>query len=213
MYDKNDKILRIAVMGGTFDPIHYGHLVTAEAVKCKYNIDEVLFIPSGNPPHKDNSKILNQEDRYKMSLLATNSNRNFYVSRIEIDRVGVSYTIDTINELHEMHGENVRIYFITGADEFQKILTTWKDSEKLFEKCTFIAATRPGYNKNELKQSMNRIKEIYQTKFHFIDVPALAISSTDIRNRVKEGQPIKYLVPENVENYIYKNKIYVQERY
>ena len=205
----NDKITSIAIMGGTFDPIHYGHLVTAEAVKCKYNIDKILFIPSGKPPHKDNNKILNQEDRYMMSSLATNSNENFYVSRMEIDRVGVSYTIDTINELYEIYGNNAKIYFITGADAFNEIVTTWKNAEQLFEKCTFIAATRPEYNKDELLESMNKIKKMYQANFHFIEVPALSISSTDIRNRVKNGKPIKYLVPETVENYIYKCNIYI----
>lgn len=206
---KNEKVNRIAIMGGTFNPIHYGHLVMAEAVRCHYNIDNILFIPSGHPPHKDNNEVLDKEHRFLMSVLATDSNPNFFVSRIELDREGVTYTIDTINQLVEIYGKDTKIYFIAGADVFNEILTTWKDPAQLFQKCTFIAATRPEYNKDELLESMNKIKKKYKANFHFIEVPALSISSTDIRNRVKEGKSIKYLVPETVENYIYKCHIYV----
>lgn len=209
MYHKK-KIKRIAIMGGTFDPIHYGHLVTAEAVRHKYKIDRVLFVPTGHPPHKKNRDVSSPEHRYMMTMLATETNPYFYVSRIEIDREGTTYTIDTIKELKEMYDPDTKIYFITGADAFYEILT-WKNSKELLQICSFIAATRPEYHKEELINNIEVIKNNYQSKFHFIEVPALAISSSDIRNRVRDGRPIKYLLPETVENYINKYDIYKDE--
>lgn len=194
-------------MGGTFDPIHYGHLVTAEAVRHKYNIDEVLFVPSGHPPHKKNRHITDEEHRFLMCMLATQTNPQFFVSRIEIDRKGLSYTIDTINELRSQYGEDTEFYFITGADAFLEIFT-WKRAEELLDICNFIAATRPEYPREELMQSVIEIDDRYGAKFNFIEVPALAISSSDIRNRVSNNMPIKYLLPETVENYIDKYNLY-----
>ncbi|NLJ89090.1 MAG: nicotinate-nucleotide adenylyltransferase [Epulopiscium sp.] len=198
----------IAIMGGTFDPIHYGHLVTAEAVRHKYNINQVIFMPTGHPPHKNNKEVSHSEHRYLMSVLATAANPYFNVSRMEIDRKGTTYTIDTIKGLKEVYGEKTELYFITGADALHYIFT-WKDAEELLRLCTFVAVTRPGYNKEKLVKEIEIIKKNYESKIHFLEVPALSISSTDIRNRVREGRPIKYLVPESVENYIYKFKLYI----
>ncbi|NLM13269.1 MAG: nicotinate-nucleotide adenylyltransferase [Epulopiscium sp.] len=197
----------LAIMGGTFDPIHYGHLVTAEAVRHEFNIDQVLFMPTGQPPHKSRENITHSEHRYLMTVLATATNPSFNVSRLEIDRKGITYTIDTIKDLIKIYGTDIELYFITGADALSHILT-WKDSEDLLKMCTFIAVTRPEYHKEELIERIELIRNDYQSKIHFLEVPALSISSTNIRDRIKKGMPIKYLLPESVENYIYKFKLY-----
>ncbi len=193
-------------MGGTFNPIHYGHLVTAEEARYQFNLNKVIFIPSGHPPHKEDKEILEPEHRYLLTVIATASNSDFEVSRIEIERAGPSYAIDTVAEVKEMYGSDCKIFFITGADAIYEILT-WKDTDKLANMCSFIAATRPGYCLERFKnEEIQKIKP--QPDIHFLEVPALAISSTDIRNRLKQGQPINYLVPEGVANFIYKNNFY-----
>ncbi|MBC8543189.1 nicotinate-nucleotide adenylyltransferase [Bianquea renquensis] len=201
------KPLKIAVMGGTFDPIHYGHLVTAEAVRHQYDIGQVLFVPTGHPPHKKQSEVTHPEDRYLMTMLATETNPAFYVSRIEIERTGFTYTVDTIEELKGIYPANTEIFFITGADAFHEILT-WKNAEHLLSSCTFVAATRPGYHRKELSERVEKLGKDFGDHLHFLEVPALSISSSDIRQRVREDRPIKYLLPESVENYIYKHALY-----
>ncbi len=200
-------VTRLAIMGGTFDPIHLGHLVTAEAVRDEFNIDEVLFIPTGRPPHKSNVNMTTGKHRYLMTVLATAENPYFKVSRMEIDRTGATYTVDTIQEVRKRYGKETQIYFITGADAMLQILS-WKDSDKLLTLCEFVAVTRPGYNKEDLIKQVEGIREKYNTKIHFLEVPALAISSSDIRRRLNELKPIKYLVPLEVENYIKKHDLY-----
>ena len=199
--------MKIAIMGGTFDPIHMGHLVTAEAVRHEFKIDEVLFVPTGNPPHKAGMGITPAEQRYLMTVLATAANAHFNVSRIEIDRKGTTYTIDTIKELRTLYGPDTQLYFITGADAVHEILT-WKNSEELLQMCTFVAVTRPGYKKQQLITHIDELRSQYHSSIKFLEVPALAISSSDIRARVKNEAPIKYLVTSAVENYIYKHKLY-----
>lgn len=200
-------ISKLAIMGGTFDPIHIGHLVTAEEVRYEFGIDEVLFVPTGHPPHKSNINMTTSEHRYLMTVLATAANPSFKVSRLEIDREGVTYTIDTIKEIKAIYGEHIRLYFITGADAVQQILT-WKESEELLQICDFVAVTRPGYNKEELIKQIEELKRNYESNIHFLEVPALAISSSSIRSRISNIKPIKYLVPEEVENYIKKYNLY-----
>lgn len=200
---------KIAIMGGTFDPIHMGHLVTAEAVRHEFDIDEVIFVPTGTPPHKSSVSITSSEHRYLMTVLATAGNPQFNVSRIEIDRIGTTYTVDTIKELSKLYGLNVKLYFITGADAIHEILT-WKNSDELLKLCTFVAVTRPGYKKAELAEQVERLRAEYKSSIHFLEVPALAISSSDIRERVQKCSPIKYLVTTPVENYINKHKLYAQ---
>ena len=197
----------IAIMGGTFDPIHYGHLVTAQAVKEKFGVEKVLFIPTGNPPHKVDREVSSSEKRYFMTVLATITNPSFEVSRIEIDREGYTYTIDTIRELKNTLSDDTKIYFITGADAIHKILT-WKEPEKLLKMCEFVAVTRPGYNKDKLFEHIKNIEKTLKGKIHFLEVPHLDISSSDLRNRVQENKSIKYMLPEEVENYIYKFGLY-----
>ncbi len=191
---------KIGIMGGTFDPIHYGHLVTAEEVRVKFGLTDVIFVPSGNPPHKIGRKITCVEHRYLMTVLATVTNLFFSVSRVEIDRKGPSYAIDTITQLKSMAGDETELYFITGADAFLQ-MDKWYKAEELVKMCNFVAATRPGYPIERLDNRFSKYIEI-------VEVPALSISSTDIRKRVKEGRSIKYLLPEAVEDYIFKNGLY-----
>lgn len=198
---------RIAIMGGTFDPIHYGHLVTAEAVRQEMNVERVLFIPTGYPPHKEGKKVTNDEHRYLMTVLATVNNAFFDVSRIEIDRPGITYTIDTIKELRKICRKDAEIFFITGADAVNQILT-WKNPEELLSLCSFVAVTRPEYNKDKFIKNIAVIENKFKSNVHILEVPALAISSTDIRNRVIANKTIKYLLPEEVEKYIFKFGLY-----
>lgn len=204
---KTKKRGRVGVMGGTFNPIHYGHLVTAEEALSQFNLDKVIFMPAGQPPHKANKEILPPEERYLLTVIATASNPDFVVSRLEIERKGPSYTIDTLLELHDQHMPGTELFFITGADAVWEILT-WKEAERLVELTEFIAATRPGYSLEKFKKLHvlpdDKDMERGKPKVSIMEIPALAISSTDIRRRVRENRPIRYLVPEGVANYIYK---------
>ena len=205
------RVKRIGVMGGTFDPIHNGHLVTAEEAWKQFQLDQVLFVPSGHPPHKTDRDSLDPEDRYLMSVIATATNPHFKVSRMEIDRAGPSYTIDTVREMHRLYGRNTEVYFITGADAILEILT-WKEPEKVLREATFIAATRPGYDLKRLEESLPEVEKARQAtdpRVLVMEIPALAISSTDIRRRVKEGRAVTYLVPEGVARFIEKNGFYL----
>jgi nicotinate-nucleotide adenylyltransferase len=204
---KNNKIKRLALMGGTFDPIHYGHMVTAEAARSQFNLDKVIFVPTGYPPHKKNKNISDAKHRFLMTVLAITTNPYFEASRFEVEKSIYSYTIDTVNYFVNLYGSKVKLYFITGADAVMEILT-WKSVEELTRLCNFIAATRPGYELEQLDSTLKKLPEESRKSFRKFEVPALAISSTDIRNRVKNNKPIKYLVPETVEYYIYKNNLY-----
>ncbi len=192
-------------MGGTFDPIHYGHLVTAEEALVQFNLDKVVFMPTGNPVRKTHREVTPAEHRYLMTVIATASNPDFEVSRMEVDRPGPTYTVDTMLALRADLGPETDLFFITGADAVWEILT-WKDSEVLADVCSFIAATRPGYD-------LSRFSRDDADRMHveFMEVPALAISSTDIRRRVAERRPIRYLLPEAVAAYIRKNRLYARE--
>ena len=208
---KKDKFVRkIGVMGGTFNPVHNGHLVTAQEALSQFKLDRVIFIPTGNPPHKVEKDIAAAEDRYIMTVIATSSNSNFFVSRMEIDRKEKSYTIDTVRQLRKKHGENSSLYFITGADAILEILT-WKNTNEIISLCKFIAATRPGYDMTRIEDFRKKLfssSEASYKKIYIMEIPALSISSTDIRNRVRSGQPIDYLLPEGVSNYILKHGLY-----
>lgn len=199
---------RVGIMGGTFDPIHLGHLVTAEAARSGFNMDKVVFVPSGQPPHKKGLRITNKEHRYLMTVLATSANPYFEVSRTEIDRPGESYAIDTVRYIRSKMKPDSELFFITGADAILEIVT-WKDMEELFANCIFIAATRPGFNLSEMNNHLQKkLSPANLAKIIPITVPAMAISSTDIRARVQNGRTIKYLLPESVENFIRKNDLY-----
>jgi len=190
-------------MGGTFDPIHYGHLVTAEEALVQFNLDQVVFMPTGEPARKTHRVVTPAEHRYLMTVIATASNPDFSVSRLEVDRVGVTYTVDTMLALRGIHGPDTELYFITGADAVLEILT-WRDTARLADVCTFIAATRPGYDLTKFSEEPGSTR----LPVEFMEVPALAISSTDIRERVAARRPVRYLLPEAVATYIRKNGLY-----
>ncbi|HEY7478292.1 MAG TPA: nicotinate-nucleotide adenylyltransferase [Actinomycetota bacterium] len=193
---------QLGVMGGTFDPIHYGHLVTAEEALHQFALDEVVFIPTGAPWMKEHEVVSPPEDRYLMTVIATASNPRFRVSRAEIDREGPTYTIDTLRHLREEADGGADLFFITGADAVLEIFQ-WKDPGELFELAHFIAATRPGYDLASFEQYAANHPGIT-----VMNIPALAISSTDIRDRVAAGRPIRYLVPEGVNSYVQKAGLY-----
>jgi nicotinate-nucleotide adenylyltransferase len=192
-------------MGGTFDPIHYGHLVTAEEALVQFNLDRVVFMPTGRPASKDGREVSDPEQRYLMTVIATASNPDFVVSRMEVDRPGPTYTVDTLEALRDRHGPDAELYFITGADAVWEILT-WKDPERVAALCRFIAATRPGYDFARFHDS--EIGKVFADSVDLMEVPALAISSTDIRRRVGERRPTRYLLPESVAAFIEKNGLY-----
>jgi nicotinate-nucleotide adenylyltransferase len=197
---------RLGIMGGTFDPIHYGHLVTAEGARYSFGLDRVIFVPSGRPPHKPGHIVSDPLDRYKMTCLAVASNPFFCASAIEVERPGPSFTIDTVRAVMQLY-PGAKIYFITGADALLEIFK-WKDFDILLTICNFVAATRPGYRLFELREKTASLPSDLKQNISYMEVPALAISSTEIRQRVHDGRPVKYLLPESVEDYIKKNKLY-----
>jgi nicotinate-nucleotide adenylyltransferase len=188
----------VGIMGGSFDPIHMGHLVTAEQARADLGLDEVVFIPSGAQPQK--SHATPPELRYLMTVLATAANPAFSVSRLEIDRPGPTYTVDTLRSVRERRPDD-RLYFITGADAILNILT-WKDATECLELAEFVAATRPGYDLGRLES------EGLRRHVRILDVPALAISSSDVRARFGAGRPVRYLIPLEVEQFARKYRLY-----
>ncbi len=199
----------IGIMGGTFDPIHYGHLMTAGEARWRFGLSAVIFVPNRHPPHKEPADVSDPEHRYLMTFLATVTNPHFAVSRIEIDRPGPSYTIDTIRELRRLRPGD-ELFYITGADALEQILRgEWRETEQLLGLCRFIGASRPGYRLDpEQWSSANHRLRPHLRNVHTMEIPGMAISSTDIRARVGEGRPITYLVPETVEGYIAKHRLY-----
>jgi nicotinate-nucleotide adenylyltransferase len=197
---------RLGVMGGTFDPIHQGHLVTAEEALWQFHLDEVVFVPTGQPWMKTDREVTTAEDRYLMTVIATASNPRFSVSRIEVDRPGPTYTIETLQELRRMAEGEVELFFITGADAMLEIFS-WKDPEEVLAQAHFFAATRPGY---DIARFVEEAPSSHP-KISVMDIPALSISSTDVRRRVREGEPIRYLVPEGIQTYIEKARLYRED--
>jgi len=195
---------RLDVMGGTFDPIHHGHLVAASEVADLFGLDEVVFVPTGQPWQKDRH-VTAAEDRYLMTVIATASNPRFSVSRVDVDRGGPTYTTDTLRDLRAVHPES-DLFFITGADALATILT-WQGCEELFGLATFIGVSRPGY---ELTGShvVAAFGKLPDGALRLVEVPALAISSTDCRRRAADGRPIWYLVPDGVVQYVAKRNLY-----
>jgi nicotinate-nucleotide adenylyltransferase len=185
-------------MGGTFDPIHHGHLVAASEVASVFGLDEVVFVPTGQPWQKDGRGVSPAEDRYLMTVVATASNPRFTVSRVDVDRPGPTYTIDTLHDL-AVEYPGAELFFITGADALAQILS-WKDAEELFDLARFIGVTRPGYDLSDAGLPAGRVD--------VLEVPAMSISSTDCRARVRSGEPVWYLVPDGVVQYIAKHGLY-----
>jgi len=204
----------VALFGGTFNPIHYGHLAIAEEVRTKYNLDKVIFVPASLPPHKDPTDLADAKKRSVMAYLATVSNPCFEVSTLEIDRGGKSYSVDTVRHFAEYFGDNVDLYFILGADMLRDI-ATWKNIEELLKMCRFIAVSRPGYDVQKIfnqhflaSDNFNLASELIDRIF-IEEMPMLDISATQIRRRVKEWKSIKYLVPEPVEQFIHNQQLYL----
>ena len=189
---------RVGIMGGTFDPIHHGHLVAASEVADLFDLDEVLFVPTGQPWQKASEDVSPAEHRYLMTVIATASNPRFTVSRADIDRAGPTYAIDTIRDV-ERERPGAKLYFITGADALSQILS-WKGADELFGLARFIGVTRPGYELSD--------RHLPPDAVTLVDIPALAISSTACRARVASGHPIWYLVPDGVVQYIAKHRLY-----
>ena len=192
-------------MGGTFDPIHHGHLVAASEVQAWFDLDEVVFVPTGQPWQKQERQVSAAEDRYLMTVIATASNPRFWVSRVDIDREGPTYTIDTLRDLHA-DLPDADLYFITGADALSDIFT-WRDADGLFELAHFVGCTRPGFTMNDAV-----LEGIPTDRVTIVEIPALAISSTDCRARHMRGEPVWYLVPDGVVQYISKYALYVPEQ-
>ncbi len=197
---------RIGLFGGTFDPIHYGHLVLAECARYECQLDRVIFIPSARPPHKAGIQVLSENHRYEMVKMAIEDNPFFEVSRIEIDRPGYSYAVDTLRHFRSEYGES-EIYFITGLDALLD-LKSWKDVEKVVELCSFITAVRPGFELKEDDERLKGLPERFWETLRVIEVPGLHISSTDLRYRIAVGKPVKYLLPPAVEKYIKEHGFY-----
>jgi nicotinate-nucleotide adenylyltransferase len=190
---------RIGIMGGTFDPIHHGHLVAASEVADRFELDQVVFVPTGHPWQKAGVVVSPAEDRYLMTVIATASNPRFMVSRVDIDRDGPTYTVDTLRDLRAEYGPAAELFFITGADALERILS-WKDADEVFKLAHFVGVTRPGF---ELSAA-----HLPDDAVSLVQVPAMAISSTACRSRVAAGNPVWYLVPDGVVQYIAKRNLY-----
>jgi nicotinate-nucleotide adenylyltransferase len=191
--------VRVGVMGGTFNPIHHGHLVAASEAATRFALDEVVFVPTGQPWQKPGAEVSPAEHRYLMTVIATASNPDFTVSRVDLERPGPTFTIDTLRDVRAQRGPDVELFFITGADALAQILT-WKASDELFELAHFIGVTRPGHHLSGDGLPADRVS--------LLEVPAMAISSTACRERVRRGEPVWYLVPDGVVQYIGKYGLY-----
>ncbi len=189
---------RVGIMGGTFDPIHHGHLVAASEVASLFGLDEVIFVPTGEPWQKTERSVSPAEHRYLMTVIATASNPRFWVSRVDIDRDGPTYTVDTVRDIAAQR-PGAELFFITGADALSQILS-WKDAGDVLRMATFVGVTRPGYELSDAHLPTDSVT--------LLDVPALAISSSACRERVAAGRPVWYLVPDGVVQYIVKHELY-----
>ena len=192
--------MKIAIMGGTFNPIHYGHLISAEQVRVGLGYNKILFVPAARPPHKSLPDMVSAEHRYQMVLLATADNSYFEVSRIELDREGPSYTIQTIKTLRKMYGPSTNLAWIIGADSLIEY-KIWKDFDGVLEQCTMIATTRPNYDLQRVPLEIRNRVKTYK-------ITGIDISATEIRRRIQSNVSIRYLVPDSVDSYINEHKLY-----
>lgn len=198
----------IGIMGGTFDPIHVGHLVIAETVRESLGLGGILFIPSNNPPHKDNAKITGASHRFEMVKLAIDDNSYFHASDIEISREGITYSIDTLALLAKEYRNDRDYVYIIGADTVWD-LVNWYKFEDVFAICSFAAVQRPGYDLNKLKKRINILERKFAADIMYVEAPAIDISSTEIRERIESHKSVKYMVPDKVIQYIFENKLYL----
>ncbi|MDD2511025.1 MAG: nicotinate-nucleotide adenylyltransferase [Syntrophomonas sp.] len=205
------KIRSLGILGGTFDPIHYGHLIAAEYACHNYKLNKVLLIPAASPPHKELGQVLSAAHRYQMVEMAIKSNPRLEVSPVEVERRGLSYTVDTLAYFQGKYPE-VEFFFIVGADSLF-FMHSWKEPERLAELCRFIVVTRPGYKIQRSEPALSRLPDIIWDRMLQMEIPGLDISSSDIRQRVAAGKPIKYLLPPEVEEYIFKQGLYRGDKY
>lgn len=205
-YEKLKSAKRLGIMGGTFDPIHFGHLVAAETARAAFDLDKVLFIPTGQPPHKVDHQVTDAWERFAIVKMAIAANDGFSISSLEIRREGPSYTIDTLRALRGFLPD-LDLYFITGADALISMLS-WREPEEVIKLTKVISVSRPGYPLRELFEIIDQYVPQHLDRIFQLKIPALAISSTDIRLRIKEGLPIRYLLPDNVKNYIENKHLY-----
>jgi len=195
--------MKIAIMGGTFNPIHYAHLLSAEEVREGLGYDKILFMPSARPPHKYADAIIPPEHRYQMVLLATSKNPHFEVSRMELERAGPSYTIQTLKALQHLYGDTAELAWIIGADSLIEY-KVWKDFDEVLARCLMIATTRPNYD-------LNRVPLVVRNRVTLFQITGVDISATEIRERIRKGLSIRYLVPEAVRAYIYRHGLYKEQ--
>jgi len=194
----------LGIMGGTFDPVHYGHLVAAEQARARFGLERVIFVPNHAPPHKRDYQVTPAERRHEMVVLATASHPCFEVSRIEIDRPGPSYSVDTLHAFREKLGGSAELYFITGADAVLEV-ATWHEPEQLFQLCELVAVTRPGHHLDEAtKMLTRRLLE----RIHVLPIPGVDISSTELRRRARSGESLRYLTPPAVVSYLQTHGLY-----
>lgn len=194
----------LGIMGGTFDPIHFGHLVAAEEARLQFELARVIFVPNGHPPHKKDYDVTAAERRYEMVFLATAGNPGFEASRVELDREGPSYSVDTLAEFRRRFGADTRLYFITGADAVLELLT-WHEPHRLAEMCEFIAVIRPGYDLRRLEEALGAD---LMARCRVLAIPGVDISSTGLRRRAAGGESLRYFTPPAVEQYIGAHRLY-----
>ena len=194
----------IGLMGGTFDPIHYGHLILAEQAWEKFGLDKVLFVTAANPPHKTNQAVTDAKHRYKMTCLAVECNEHFAASTIELDREGRSYTIDTIKEIIRLYGDTTRVYLLVGADEARNFMS-WRDPYGIAQLATVVVANRPGM---PVSESLAMLPKDFAEKVVPLEMPGVDISSTDLRERIRKGRSVRYLMPDSVEKYLCESGLY-----
>jgi nicotinate-nucleotide adenylyltransferase len=201
------KGVKMGICGGTFDPVHIGHLAVAEMVRSGFGLDRILFIPTGKPPHKNTNSVTDPVHRLNMVKCAVSTNPSFEAVSIEVDRQGYTYTVDTLNELHRIYPQETEFYYIIGADVVMDLLT-WKRVEEVFTLTRFIALMRPGYKNTEFDSHIKTLKRKYDINIVSFEAPLIDISSTMIRERIRNGESVKYLVSEPVEKYIRENNLY-----
>lgn len=201
------KCKSFAILGGTFDPIHSGHIKTAKSILALTDVEKILFIPLGNPPHKNENNVSSALHRLNMLRLAVEGEKDFLISTMEIDRSGKTYTIDTIKELRKLLGKEKKFFFIIGTDELL-LINTWRNYEELLKICSFIAVTRPGYKDTLLEKDVNFLTQKYSADIHIVEIPPVNVSSSEIRENIKNGISTKDFVNEKVLKYIKKNNLY-----
>jgi|SRR5690625_1518620 len=197
------------LFGGTFDPPHYGHLLVAERIREAFDLQKVLFMPTGIPPHKDVGRVSAGHHRYMMALLATLDNPHFAVSRYEIDKTETSYTVDTLRHIQDVYNGQANVYFIIGVDALLA-LPTWKEPENVLQLCRMIVVTRPGARHEHIPEKLGTLYEQYKDRIELMELPPIGIAARDIRHSVLQEHSIRYVVPDKVRQYIAKHRLYAK---